>query len=222
VVAKVSVALELDPITMAPEDSKAPFLRIPWAASLLRQPDIVCRVPRSRIPKVSTEDSLFAEVLKTPRTVRSCISFFKKQSKEEERINEITTLMTLGNGMNGHPAIMHGGIVATILDEAMGILQEANLDQKHMADVGQGYVSGELPPVRLTTFTAELKIRYIRPVHTPGSLMVKSRYIKKEGRKEWIFAEILQRVGAGEDYDGEEVLCATGEALFIQPKDSRL
>jgi acyl-coenzyme A thioesterase PaaI-like protein len=126
--------------------------------------------------------------------------------------------MTIGDGVNGHPGIMHGGIVATILDEGMGILQGCNFDRDHVRMVGQGRAEGELPPEGITWFTAEMKVRYLRPVMTSGPLLVTARINKREGRKEWIYAEVKQRVGASEDYYGDEVVCATGEALFIAPK----
>ncbi|KAK5125540.1 hypothetical protein LTR85_000651 [Meristemomyces frigidus] len=207
---------------MAPEDSKTSFQRIPWAASLLRKPNVVCRVPGSRHPKRSTEDSLFAEVLKTPRTIRSCICIYQRPSESDEKIEEVSTLMTLGEGMNGHPHIMHGGIVASILDEAMGVLQSANHERDHLLKVGKGLAQGELPPHGIGTFTVELKIKYLKPVRTPGSLVVTAKYVKREGRKEWIYAEVKQHESHGEDDDGEEVVCATGEALFIEPRATRL
>lgn len=203
---------------MAPEDSKAPFFRIPWAASLLQRPNIICRIPGSRRPKSDLEDSLFAETLKTPRTLRSCISFYQKPKVDAEKIEECSTLFTVGDGLNGHSNIMHGGIVASILDEAMGILQTVNIEREHLLSVGKGQAQGELAPHGLGTFTVYLNIRYRAPVRTPGNLVATAKYVKREGRKEWIDAVIKQRVGHGEDDDGEEIVCATAEGMFVEPK----
>lgn len=120
--------------------------------------------------------------------------------------------------MNGHPYLMHGGIIAALLDEAMGMLMGADNEWQHMSAVAVGKAEGELPPQPNAGFTAELKIKYLRPVRTPGNLMVTARQIKKKGRKEWVYAEIKQRENEADDYDGDEVVCATGEALFIEPK----
>ncbi|KAK3053868.1 hypothetical protein LTR09_005148 [Extremus antarcticus] len=199
---------------MAPSDSADPFQRIPWCASLLRQSNIITRVPGSRKLKPTGEDSLFADILKTPRTIRSCLSYYIKPSPSASAIEEVSTLMTLGDGLNGHPGILHGGIVATIIDEGMGILQSANFERDHLGEVAQGRAHGELPPEGYSFFTAELTIKYLKPVMTGQALVVSCR----EGRKEWIFAEVKQRVGVDEDYEGDEVVCATGEALFIRPK----
>lgn len=213
-----TVLVSINRGVMAPEDSKAPFLRIPWTASLINRPNLIFRVPYSRVYKASTEDSLFAEILKTPRTIRSCIAFYQKPASTEDKIEEVSTLMTTGDGMNGHPQTMHGGIVASVIDEAMGILQSSNKERDHMLAVGRGHAEGELPPSGYSWYTAELKIRYLKPVLTPAPLICTARYTKRDGRKEWIVAELKQRVGVTEDYDGDEVVCATGEALFIQPK----
>lgn len=130
--------------------------------------------------------------------------------------------MTVGDGMNGHPAILHGGITATMLDESMGVYQSVNQELAHMAKVKCGKAEGELPPSSLAAFTAELKIKYLRPVQTPGNLIVTVRRVKKEGRKEWLVAELKQCTGQAEDYDGDITVCATGEALFISPRTSKL
>ncbi|KAK1030690.1 hypothetical protein LTR33_017057 [Friedmanniomyces endolithicus] len=177
---------------MALEDSKAAFLRIPWAAALLNRPNVICRVPGSRQPKQSLEDSLFAEILKTSRTINSCIAFYDKPSDSDGSITEVSTLITIGDGMNGHPNILHGGIVASIIDEAMGILQSLNHERDHMTKVGKGLAHGESPPQAFGSFTATLNIKYLKPVHTPDSLLVTARYTRREGRKEWIHAEVKQ------------------------------
>lgn len=206
---------------MALEDSKAPFMRIPWAASLLKRPDTILRVPESRKHKATGEDSLFAETLKTPRTFRSCICFYIRPPPDQDKIEEISTLITLGDGISGHIGVMHGGVVATVLDEAMGILQAANYDRDHLAAVGKGLAPSELP-LPLDNYTAQLNIRYLRPVKTPGALIATARLVKRKGRKEWISAEIKQREGADEDCDGNEVVCATAEALFIEARKNKL
>ncbi|KAK4622297.1 hypothetical protein CLAFUW4_07191 [Fulvia fulva] len=207
---------------MAPQDTKAPFLRIPWIRRIITKPGTIYRIPGSRSPKSTTEDSLFAEILKTPRTIRSAISFYTRPTSEDSEIEQVTTVMTLGDGMNGHPEIIHGGILATMIDESMGILQSVNLERAHMRRVKLGQAEGELPPPGGAAFTAELTVRYLRPVRTPGAVAVVARRERKEGRKEWLVAEVRQQVGHGEDDDGEVVVCATGTSLFIEPRGVKL
>lgn len=203
----------------APADTKAPFLRNPWTARTLSEPGLVVRVPGSRRPKHDTEDSLFAEILKTSRTIRSCVLFYKKPASEEEHVDEVTTLIIVGDGMNGHPSILHGGITASLLDEGMGIYQSVNYERAHLRNVKLGKAEGKLPPHEVTAFTAQLTVKYLRPVATPAAIKVSAKRVKKEGRKEWLVAEVRQCPGNAK---GEEVVCATGEALFIEPRPRKL
>ncbi|KJX99557.1 thioesterase superfamily protein [Zymoseptoria brevis] len=213
-------------------ESQSPFLREPWLASQLQHPDTVIRVTPSRESKVSTEDSLFAEILKTDRTIQSCLSFYldhrsssnsassrsqnaegreaESTAKSEDGIGEVTTLIAMGNGMNGHPQILHGGITATLIDESMGIFQSVNHSYRtdKMTKGPEESFAG--------TFTAQLTVRYLAPVRTPGCVEVKVRSVKREPRKEWLKAEVRQWVGDQEG--GEAVVVADGEALFIQPR----
>lgn len=39
-------------------------------------------------------------------------------------------MMDLGDGLNGHPKICHGGFVATMLDEVIGVLITLNLGKR--------------------------------------------------------------------------------------------
>ena len=63
-------------------------------------------------------------------------------------IQEVRTLMDLGNGVNGHPDICHGGFVATVLDEVIGILLTLNLE------IERGRKCGESVNEPMRLFTA--------------------------------------------------------------------
>jgi acyl-coenzyme A thioesterase PaaI-like protein len=204
-------------------DTTAPFLRIPWTRALLSRPNLITRVPDSRSLKSTNEDSLFATTLKTPTTIRDCITVYPRPEPSDSHINEITTLATLGSALDGHPGILHGGIVASLLDEAMGILQTVNHERDHFLAVGRGVAEGESPANGLGSFTAFLDVTYERPVRSGAAVQVVARYVKREGRKQWIDAEVRQvLVGGGEDEDGEVVVCARGSGLFVVPRGSRI
>ena len=94
------------------------FSSAPWAAALINDPNWTPTRTDSRLPKASGEDSFFAETLATNRTIRALLTL--RPVKEEEDYfpyNEIVTIIDLGDGLNGHPQIAHGGFVATMLDE---------------------------------------------------------------------------------------------------------
>ncbi|KAF2861874.1 hypothetical protein K470DRAFT_214066 [Piedraia hortae CBS 480.64] len=175
---------------------KEPFLATSWTRTLLEsQPNITKYfTSASRHPKPTTEDSLYALTLNTPDTLNATISFYTPVSNDELKTDQVSTLFCIGDGLNGHPNILHGGITATLIDEAMGILQAVNE-----------------PTGTSAGMTAYLNVKYLAPVTTPGAVLVEAKYTKRSGRrKEWISARVIQN----------ERVCAEGEALFITPKSS--
>src|SRR5258708_23976244 len=92
----------------------------------------------------------------------------------------------------GPPGHCHGGIVATILDEAMGKVNKLR---------------------QVMAVTAQIKVDYIRPVPLNKPLRVESREVSSRQRKHVNQGEILNQKG--------EVL-ARGEALFISVDAERL
>jgi uncharacterized protein (TIGR00369 family) len=91
----------------------------------------------------------------------------------------------LGKRYTGPPGHCHGGIIATILDEAMGKVNKL----RHVIAV-----------------TSEMTVNYLRPVPLNKPLRVESREEKVKGRRHINVAEILNQKG--------EVL-ARGRGLFI-------
>jgi len=91
----------------------------------------------------------------------------------------------LGKRYTGPPGHSHGGIIATILDEAMGKVNKLR---------------------NVIAVTSEMTINYLKPVPLYKPLRVESREETVEGRKHINVAEILDKKG--------EVL-ARGRALFI-------
>jgi len=85
----------------------------------------------------------------------------------------------------GPPGYVHGGIVATVLDEVMGKVNKIH-----------GVVA----------LTRAMKIEYLKPVPLNKSLRAEGHAVSVEGRKHTNRGEILNAQG--------EVL-ARGEALFI-------
>src|SRR5246127_1378339 len=85
----------------------------------------------------------------------------------------------------GPPGHAHGGIIATILDEAMGKVNKL----RHVVAV-----------------TSQITVDYLKPVPLNKPLRVESREVKVRGREHINMAEILNQKG--------EVL-ARGKGLFI-------
>jgi uncharacterized protein (TIGR00369 family) len=85
-----------------------------------------------------------------------------------------TCRFRLSNRYTGPPGYCHGGIIATILDDAMGKLNKLR---------------------QVTAVTAQMKIDYLRPVPLNRPLRVDSRELRVRGRKHYHLAEILNEAG---------------------------
>jgi uncharacterized protein (TIGR00369 family) len=102
----------------------------------------------------------------------------------------VVSLPAVPEAFEGHPGYLHGGIIATLLDEAMSKAVRA-----------QGRPS----------MTRKMEVEYLRPVPSGAPLRIEGRVVRNEGRKHWADAVIV---------DAEETALARGKGLFIeiQPK----
>jgi uncharacterized protein (TIGR00369 family) len=91
----------------------------------------------------------------------------------------------LSKRYTGPPGHCHGGIIATILDEAMGKVNKLR---------------------HVIALTSRIEVQYLKPVPLGKPLRVESREVRVRGRKHTNMAEILNEKG--------EVL-ARSKGLFI-------
>jgi len=103
----------------------------------------------------------------------------------DEARNCYVSRFRLDKRYTGPPGHCHGGIIATILDEAMGKVNKLR---------------------QVVALTSEITIQYLKPVPLNKPLRVESREVKVKGRRHINMAEILNQKG--------EVL-ARGRGLFI-------
>ena len=103
----------------------------------------------------------------------------------EEARKRFVCHFTLPERFEGPPSHSHGGIIATILDEAMGKVNKLR---------------------HVVALTSEITVNYLKPVPLRQPLCVESREVKVKGRKHINLAEILNEKG--------EVL-ARSQGLFI-------
>src|ERR1700733_6154159 len=103
---------------------------------------------------------------------------------DEER-NCYVCRFRLGKRYTGPPGHCHGGIIATILDEAMGKVNKVR---------------------HVVALTSEISVKYLKPVPLNKPLRVESREMRVRGRQHTNMAEILN--------PKNEVL-ARGQGLFI-------
>jgi uncharacterized protein (TIGR00369 family) len=93
---------------------------------------------------------------------------------------------TIPATFEGHPGYLHGGIIATLLDETMSKAVRAR---------------------GLTAMTRHLEVDYRRPVPSGVPIRMEGRVLRGEGRKHWAEACIL---------DAEGTRLAQSKGLFVE------
>lgn len=101
---------------------------------------------------------------------------------------------TVDEHLAGAPGVVHGGIQAVLLDEAMGVA------------IHRGGGNDEIDVV-----TAEFKLRYRRPVTTGTPLIVRGTLQRSEGCDFWLEGAIL-------DASGERLTVAEARWRSIGPR----
>jgi len=113
--------------------------------------------------------------------------------------SRFVSIQYLGIALCGHPGIVHGGLLATLLDEGLARCCFPALPNK----VG---------------VTASLTINYRRPCKAGQYVVLKAWTTKVEGRKAWVVGRLETLV---DDPEKEEpVVLVEAEALFIEPKQA--
>jgi uncharacterized protein (TIGR00369 family) len=100
----------------------------------------------------------------------------------------VVSLATIPDNFEGPQGYLHGGIIATLLDETMSKAVRAR---------------------GLTAMTRKLEVDYARPVPSGAPIRMEGKITASEGRKHWVQARLLNAVGS------ELVL---GKGLFIEIK----
>jgi acyl-coenzyme A thioesterase PaaI-like protein len=176
------------------EPDQAHFESKPWCSKIINDPEFIITPTFSRQPKANTEDTLTAKTLKRNDAIRACLSVYKRPPPGVTWIDEVRSLMTLGTGMNGGPFILHGGLVAVLIDDVIGTLMTVNRDQ-------------DLKPLSSGAVTAYLNVQYRKPVQTPQTVLVVARSREIKGRKFYMEAEI-------KDSDGN--VLAKADSMWIR------
>jgi uncharacterized protein (TIGR00369 family) len=94
--------------------------------------------------------------------------------------------VTVPDRFEGPAGYVHGGIIATMLDETM---------------------SKSVRVLGLTAMTRQMEIDYLRPVHSGTPIRLEGRILRSEGRKHWTEASI---------FDARGHMLAQAKGLFIE------
>jgi uncharacterized protein (TIGR00369 family) len=100
--------------------------------------------------------------------------------------SSVVCLASVPDTFEGPQGYLHGGIIATLLDETMSKSVRA-----------RGF----------TAMTRHMEVDYLRPVPSSTPIRLEGHVTRNEGRKHWTEARIL---------DAERTVLAIGKGLFIE------
>jgi acyl-coenzyme A thioesterase PaaI-like protein len=144
--------------------------------------------PYQALPEERRLNNLTAGALRGPGLL--ALSPLVRARKDE---SEGFIIVHVGRGLCGHDGIVHGGLLATLLDEALARTATHGLPEK----IG---------------VTANLTVNYRAPTRADQFVVLRIRLLEAKGRKARVS-------GTVEDLDGNVLIEASG--LFVQPRYAR-
>ena len=104
----------------------------------------------------------------------------------------VVCMPVVAANFEGPPGLLHGGIIATLLDEAM---------------------SKAVRVRGLTAMTRQMDVEYLRPVPSATAIRIVGKRVRSEGRKHCTEAQL---------FDDKLKILATAKGLFIEVRASRM
>lgn len=165
----------------------------PMIRALREDPAFTESRPHLKIPPHMRAANLTAGTLMGPRRVPfPPVAWLDEQGPKKTYVQ----VGFVGEELCGHPGIVHGGYLATLLDEGFARCAFAALP----SHVG---------------VTANLNINYRAPCKAGQYIVLRGEVVKAEGRKAWVEG----RIETLPELEGEKpVVLAEGTGLFIEPK----
>ncbi|KAF1953395.1 Thioesterase/thiol ester dehydrase-isomerase [Byssothecium circinans] len=171
------------------------ILSHPYTRSLLQNEKYTASRPHLKIPEAMRHQSLTGGTLLGDDKIAVPPLQFQTQDGAH-----FVSLQYLGHALCGHPGIVHGGLLATLLDEGLGRCCFPALPNK-------------------VAVTASLKVDYKKPVMAGQIVVLKAETTRVEGRKAWVRGWMETLPEEGKEGEGGTVL-VEAEALFIEPRQA--
>jgi acyl-coenzyme A thioesterase PaaI-like protein len=166
----------------------------PITRALLHDEKFIASRPHLKIPEKMRAQNLTGGTLLGPDKIAVPPLQFSTADG-----SEFVSLQYLGSALCGHPGIVHGGLLATLLDEGLARCCFPALPNK-------------------VAVTASLKIDYKAPAMAGQIVVLRATTTRVEGRKAWVTGRIET---LADDSKGEKpVVLTQGEALFIEPRQA--
>lgn len=163
----------------------------PVTIALRNDPKYTESRPHREVPEELRSHNLITGTLAGPRKIS-----FPPYVFTEADGKSMVMLLHLGDQICGHPGIIHGGFLATLLDEGLARCCFGALPSK----VG---------------VTANLNINYRQPAPAASFFALRAETSRAEGRKVWVDGHIETLVE-----DGEGRVVVEANALFIEPRQT--
>lgn len=164
----------------------------PLTLELRAKPEFSESRPHLKVPEAMRGHSLTAGTLMGPgKVVVPPLVWAEKGGKS------LVSIQYLGADLCGHPGLVHGGMLATMLDEGLARCCFAALPNK----VGM---------------TANLNINYRAPAMAGTFVVLRATTTKVDGRKAWVEGHIETLPAEGE----KPVVLVEASALFIEPRQA--
>ena len=167
----------------------------PLTASLRADPNLVESRPHMQLPPAWRKINLTAGTLMGPGKVT--VPPFSWAARDGSSYVQISHV---GTDLCGHVGIVHGGFLATMLDE--GLARCCFPILPHQVGV-----------------TAKLEINYKAPAMADQFLVLRAKTTKVEGRKAWVEGHIET---LPEEEGKEPIILATASALYVSPKNAEV
>ncbi|OAX78301.1 hypothetical protein ACJ72_07392 [Emergomyces africanus] len=229
-----------------PAETLKHFQSDPWASSFLNLSSHTAIETYSRKSDPLTgEDAFFAHTIGSPSTIPYCITLRKKQIDApptqppyspfpppaagpnapkttpipSNKVDLFALFALATPGISGHPDTAHGGVIATLLDEIMSLAVSL-----HIPD----YRDNESVE-RARLYTAQLDVRYRKPVRVPGTAVVKAWCVAREGRKFFMKGQLVQEEGEPEgrgkgqlEWAKRKIICTEAYGVWVQAREGKL
>jgi len=114
----------------------------------------------------------------------------KLEFEANTETGRVTGRFKIGKDFQGGMGMLHGGIIATLMDEAMGKVCR-------LSDV--------------RAVTAELSVRYLKPIQVEQEIVVEAFQVKRDGRN-------LYHEGEIRNSEGTVLARGTGRFVVIDPE----
>lgn len=140
-----------------------------------------------------------------PRRIEDCRIFHCRRGDVDREVSldapeavegktRICGVIRVGDELNGHPGLLHGGFSAAVIDDFTGL---ATWIEKEAQDLGKD----------AKIFTAHLDLSYRRPLKSNAEYLVEVCVDRVERQKKVILNAAI--------YDNTDHACVKGRALYI-------